>query len=67
MAQHKGKVERAVPVVRKHLLAGRTFADINEANERALTVVQGRDRHGDPRDDEEEAVPYRSLPMKSSI
>jgi transposase len=36
MAQHKGKVERAVPVVRKHLLAGRTFADIAEANERAL-------------------------------
>jgi transposase len=34
--EHKGKVERIVPVVRKHLLAGRTFADINEANERAL-------------------------------
>jgi len=36
MAQHKGKVERAVPVVRKHLLAGRTFADIIDANGRAL-------------------------------
>ncbi len=36
MAQHKGKVERAVPIVRKHLLVGRTFADINDANERAL-------------------------------
>ncbi len=35
-AKHKGKVERAVPVVRKHLLAGRTFRDIREANERAL-------------------------------
>jgi transposase len=34
--EHKGKVERAVPVVRKHLLAGRTFRDITEANERAL-------------------------------
>jgi hypothetical protein len=34
--EHKGKVERAVPVVRKHLLAGRTFADITEANQRAL-------------------------------
>ena len=32
----KGKVERVVPVVRKHLLAGRTFRDIHEANERAL-------------------------------
>jgi len=36
MPEHKGKVERAVPVVRKHLLAGRTFSDITEANERAL-------------------------------
>ena len=36
MAQHKGKVERTVPVVRKHLLAGRTFADITNANGRAL-------------------------------
>ena len=36
-AKHKGKVERSVPVVRKHLLAGRKFADIREANERALT------------------------------
>jgi transposase len=34
--EHKGKVERAVPVVRKHLLAGRTFNDITEANDRAL-------------------------------
>jgi len=34
--EHKGKVERAVPTVRKHLLAGRTFTDITEANERAL-------------------------------
>ena len=34
--EHKGKVERAVPTVRKHLLAGRTFGDITEANDRAL-------------------------------
>jgi transposase len=34
--EHKGKVERAVPVVRKHLLAGRIFCDIHEANQRAL-------------------------------
>jgi transposase len=33
--QHKGKVERTVPVVRQHLLAGREFADITAANERA--------------------------------
>ena len=36
MAQHKGKVERAVPIVRTHLLAGRTFRDSSDANERAL-------------------------------
>lgn len=33
--RHKGKVERGVPVVRGHLLAGRSFRDIEEANERA--------------------------------
>ena len=36
-AKHKGKVERSIPVVRKHLLAGRKFTDIRDANERALT------------------------------
>lgn len=36
MARHKGKVERSVPVVRKHLLAGRQFKDIDQVNERAL-------------------------------
>jgi len=35
LAKHKGKVERNVPVVRQQLLAGRTFQDIDEANERA--------------------------------
>ena len=35
-AQHKGKVERSMPVIRQQLLAGRTFRDIDEANERAL-------------------------------
>lgn len=29
--KHKGKVERMVPVVRRHLLAGRDFRDIDEA------------------------------------
>jgi len=35
LARHKGKVERNVPVVRQHLLAGRSFKDMDEANERA--------------------------------
>jgi transposase len=35
LARHKGKVERNVPVVRQHLLAGRSFKDLDEANERA--------------------------------
>lgn len=46
---HKGKVERAVPVVRKHLLAGRKFADIRDANQRALTWCRfeiGNEPHG---------------------
>jgi transposase len=34
--KQKGKVERNVPVVRNHLLAGRDFRDLDEANERAL-------------------------------
>jgi len=45
----KGKVERVVPVVRKHLLAGRSFTDIHEANERALrwcTHEIGQEIHG---------------------
>ena len=36
MPRHKGKVERQVPVVRQQVLAGRKFADIHEANQRAL-------------------------------
>ena len=34
--EHKGKVERSVPVVRQQLAAGRTYADLAEANEKAL-------------------------------
>lgn len=47
--KHKGKVERAVPVVREHLLAGRKFKDINEANQRALAWCRfeiGNEPHG---------------------
>lgn len=35
LARHKGKVERSMPVVRQQLLAGRTYKDLDEANERA--------------------------------
>lgn len=47
--RHKGKVERSVPVVRKHLLAGRVFKDIGDANERALSWCRleiGMEDHG---------------------
>ncbi len=47
--KHKGKVERSIPVVRKHLLAGRKFTDIRDANERALTWCRseiGGEIHG---------------------
>lgn len=45
----KGKVERVVPVVRQHLLAGRCFKDIIEANQRALSWTRneiGQEIHG---------------------
>ena len=45
----KGKVERIVPVVRQHLLAGRFFRDITEANQRALGWSKheiGQEIHG---------------------
>jgi len=45
----KGKVERVVPVVRGHLLAGRLFKDIHEANQRALSWCKneiGQEIHG---------------------
>ena len=45
----KGKVERVVPVVRQHLLAGRSFKDIIEANQRALSWTRneiGQEVHG---------------------
>lgn len=47
--EHKGKVERVVPVVRKHLLAGQMFQDIQEANQRALSWCKdeiGQEIHG---------------------
>ncbi len=34
--QHKGKVERAVPVVRQQVIAGRTWKDLADLNEGAL-------------------------------
>jgi len=34
--EHKGKVERSIPIVRQQLIAGRTYADLAEANEKAL-------------------------------
>jgi hypothetical protein len=49
IARHKGKCERAIPTVRKHLLAGRTFRDIDEANQRALQWARqeiGMEIHG---------------------
>ncbi len=46
---HKGKTERAIPGVRKHLLAGRNFKDLPEANQRALHWCKeevGMELHG---------------------
>ncbi len=49
LARHKGKVERNMPVVRQHLLAGRSFRDSDEVNERALKWAReeiGMEIHG---------------------
>lgn len=35
--EHKGKVERSMPVVRQQLVAGRQYADLAELNEAALS------------------------------
>jgi len=47
--EHKGKVERQMPVVRQQLVAGRNYADLTELNEKALYWCReqvGREAHG---------------------
>jgi transposase len=74
LARHKGKVERGVPTVRKHLLAGRSFRDINEANERALRWTReeiGMEIHGTTKRkpfevfQTEEAAHLKALPSET--
>ncbi len=74
MAKHKGKVERNMPVVRQQLIAGRTFKDIDEANERALKWCReeiGMEIHGTTKRrpfevfQSEEAATLKPLPAES--
>lgn len=47
--QHKGKVERQIPVVRQQLIAGRRYRDLAELNDTALLWCRdqvGRQPHG---------------------
>lgn len=47
--QHKGKVERQMPVVRQQLIAGRSYRDLAELNDKALLWCReqiGREPHG---------------------
>ena len=47
--EHKGKVERQVPVVRQQLVAGRRYGDLTDLNQRALLWCReqvGREIHG---------------------
>lgn len=47
--EHKGKVERQMPVVRQQLVAGRSYADLADLNEKALYWCReqvGRQIHG---------------------
>jgi len=49
MAKHKGKVERQVPVVRRQVMAGRNYRDIEQANQYALSWCKeqiGAREHG---------------------
>ncbi len=54
--KHKGKVERTVPIVRKHLLAGRAFLDITDASKPCPYLVQRRYRYGDSWDNKEKTL-----------
>ena len=71
--KHKGKVERNMPVVRQQLLAGRTFKDIDEANQRALRWCReeiGMEIHGTTKRrpfevfQKEETPCLRALPLE---
>ena len=53
--EHKGTVERSMPGVRQQLVAGRSYADLAEANEKAL-LVSGGDREAPPRHDPRSAA-----------
>lgn len=47
--EHKGKVERQMPVVRQQLVAGRSYRDLADLNEKALLWCReqvGREIHG---------------------
>lgn len=47
--EHKGKVERSVPIVRQQLAAGRQYLDLADANEKALAwslTGIGMEKHG---------------------
>ncbi|UWZ79782.1 DDE-type integrase/transposase/recombinase [Geoalkalibacter halelectricus] len=47
--EHKGKVERQVPVVRQQLVAGRSYVDLADLNQKALLWCReqvGREIHG---------------------
>jgi len=47
--EHKGKVERSVPIVRQQLAAGRKYVDLADANEKALAWSRsaiGMEKHG---------------------
>ena len=47
--EHKGKVERSMPIVRQQLVAGRQYRDLADANEKALDwslTGVGMEKHG---------------------
>lgn len=70
--EHKGKVERSVPIVRQQLAAGRTYLDLADANEKALAWCRdeiGQRPHGTTHEaprirfERDEKATLRELPV----
>lgn len=69
--EHKGKVERSVPIVRQQFVAGRTYVDLADANEKALIWCRdelGQRPHGTTQEapllrfERDEKTTLKSLP-----
>jgi transposase len=77
--EHKGKVERSVPIVRQQLAAGRQYQDLADANEKALAwsltgigMVKNGTTHEEPvirfeRDEKQTLLPLPSSRFETPL